>query len=157
MSNRKAINELFQVHEAVLNHVQSIESSIDVMMPLTVQPLSTPNEIKLIWENIRNIGLALYYLKEGEINHENLDKDVLRDFINENEIGKVDEEHVGIARALDHALMQIELARSEKWNAGELTNCLKNLKRSVHEYHELVIEHTLKENELLKRGLSNLE
>lgn len=158
MSERiKAINELFQVHEAALKHAQSIESSIDVMMPLTTRQLTTPNEIKLIRENIRNIGLALYYLKEGELTHENMDKDVLVDIVGKNELKMVDQDHAGISKALDYALMQTELAHSEKWNAEELKTCLKNLKKSIQDFHELVNAHTLKENELLKRGADHAE
>lgn len=158
MSKRnEAINELFQVHEAALKHVQSIGSSIDMMMPLTTKQLSTPTEIKLIRENVRNIGLALYYLKEGELNHENVDKEVLAGIIDSDELNMIDHEHAGISQALDYALMQTELAHSEKWNVDELKTCLKSLKKSIHDLHDIINDHTLKENELLRRGLTAVD
>jgi hypothetical protein len=125
------------------------------MMPLTSRQLSTPNEIKLIRENIRNIGLALYYLKEGELNHENMDKEVLTGMIDAGELKMVNEEHTDISEALNFALMLTDLVYSEKWNPEELKSCLKNLKKSIHSLHEAINEHTRKENELLKRGLSS--
>lgn len=157
LDRAKVIETLIEVHKVIAHDIQSIESSIDALMPLAVKPLSAPEEVKLIRENIRNIGVALYYLKEGKANHEKMDKAALEDVVSITEITVIDKEHDSIAKALDSALMQVELADSEKWNVEELKNYLRNLKSFVHAYHELVVNHNQRENELFRRVLEALQ
>lgn len=147
----KAINDLLQIHEALMVHVRLLVSSIDAIVPLAAKSPLIGNEITLIHENLNNFGLALFYMKEGEMAHENMDYETLKYLINETEHEEINSGHARINNSMEQ--MQDELHYSDTWNMEQINEHLAKLQVYIRDFRDLVVSHARRENELLKCGL----
>ena len=148
----KAINDLLQAHEAMLINVRLLVLSIDEIAPLAAKSTLSDDEIKLIRESLRNFGVALFYMNEGEITHENMDNDTLKSIISKDEQKDINNEHTKIKASIKQ--MQNELQNSDTWNAQQINQHLVNLKKHIRDFHDFVFRHATCENEMAKRGLT---
>ena len=145
------VKQLLEEHKAIRVFVKRLRSLIDTMTPANTTELS--DEITVLQEIMRNLSVALYHAKEATLNHENKDNEVLNILIEKIDLLEKDKEHAIIKKALDNAIMQVDLANSEKWSIDELKGLLRSIKESVGTYHDLVMTHSLKEDAVLSKVL----
>jgi hypothetical protein len=150
----KAIHDLLQAHQAVLLNVKSLVLSIDDLDTVTDTAISK-NETKIIYDGLRNLRVALFYMKDGMINHENLDKESLKDLVNEHQLKLFLSEHGQIAQLLDK--MYDRLYQMEKTDCSNeiMKENTKVIKQNINDFQFLVTTHINKEDEFLKNVLPN--
>ena len=149
------VKQLLEEHKAIRVFVQRLRSLVDSMTLESAVEMA--DEIIALRDIVRNISVALYHAREATLNHENKDDEVLGSFIVNDDMLERDREHKVIKRALDNAIMQIDLANSEEWSTEELKGLLKSVKESVQTYHDLVMTHSLKEDAVLSQVLIESE
>ena len=149
------IKQLLDEHEAQRAQLDLLERSIEAIIPKRMAEY-TSSDIKKIKADIRNLDDALYYLKQGSLDHWQRDKIALHDLIDEPMIQHIDEWHDRIALQLDRAIMQVNLANSEKWNTEEIVSFMGNIRMSIRTFHQLVLEHIHEEDVILQQALASV-
>jgi len=149
------IKQLLDEHEAQRAQLDLLERSIEAIIPKRLS-VYTSGDTRKIKADIRSLDNALYYLKEGSLAHWQRDKVALHGLIDETIMQKIDEWHNRIALQLDKAIMQVDLANSEKWNTEELVSFLEKIRISIRTFHQMVVKHIQEENVILQQAIESV-
>lgn len=145
----RIINDLFQLHEAVLFSVKSLVSSMDIVNSITVKTLNE-HETQILFQSLRNLGTALCYMRDGLINLEETDKASLKDFLSDTEIAEIDIKHVNMTNLIDK--MHSGIYQITKCSTAEIKQRAEILKQYLLDFQSLVTYQITRENELLRCG-----
>jgi len=153
--NVKAVKSLLAEHEAIRNNIRNLEKNLEFVYSTLSSGLPESLDLRIVREYILNINAALYNLKEGTYAHEQRDKNILGGLSDRFILNDIASVHGEIARVLDNAIMQLDLAMSEQWSASELIKGLRSVSHFVKVYHGMVIQHIQQEDSILNTILNN--
>ncbi len=147
------IKRLIEEHKAIRANLDWLKTSINDTAALQKEFASTPGEIKDFRERMKNLGMILYYLKEGTENHIKNDEEVLNPIFGGKGLEDEQELHNNIFELLNTTEIQIQMAEYEKWNIEELRHYFYSMRDTISRLYDLVYEHTKHEDEKLRKVL----
>ena len=149
---KKIIQDHLLEHEAYQVNIESLISRIDKIISL-VGKSPTSDEVNIIREKLQDLSFAFLHTKDILIRHEDLDMSIFKDLVEKSEMDDIDADHDTINKAIDQ--MYHELFNSDRWSITQIEENTIKLQKGLHDYQLFATTHIIKENRLLKRGLTN--